>query len=100
MRLNKITKGCVASVIAKLEFFNPCSSVKDRIGLSMIDAAEKQGKIKKDTIIVEPTSRNTGIALGFVCAVKGLKLVLTMPQDMSIERRKLLAYLGAQNYFN
>jgi cysteine synthase A len=96
VRLNKITKDCLAKVVAKLEFYNPCSSVKDRIGLSMIEQAEKEGKIKKDTLILEPTSGNTGIALAFVCAVKGYKLVLTMPETMSIERRKLLAYLGAE----
>jgi len=96
VRLNRITEGCTAEVVAKLEFFNPCASVKDRIGLAMIEEAEKQGRIKKDTIIVEPTSGNTGIAFAFVCAVKGYKLVLTMPETMSIERRKLLAAFGAE----
>jgi cysteine synthase A len=96
VRLNKITEGAVAQVVAKVESFNPCASIKDRIGLAMIEQAEKEGRIKKDTIIIEPTSGNTGVALAFVCAVKGYKLVLTMPETMSIERRKLLAAFGAE----
>ena len=96
VELNKITQGCLATVVAKLEFFNPCASVKDRIGLSMIEEAERQRKIKKDTIIIEPTSGNTGIALAFVCAVKAYKLVLVMPETMSLERRQLLKAFGAE----
>ena len=85
-----------AEILAKMEFFNPCGSVKDRIGLAMVEAAEKQGRINKHTILVEPTSGNTGIGLAFVCAVKGYKLMLVMPESMSIERRKLLKILGAE----
>ena len=96
IRLNKVTKGLEATVVAKMESFNPLGSVKDRIGVSMIEAAEREGLINKDTIILEPTSGNTGIALAFVCAARGYRLVLTMPDTMSIERRRLLEALGAE----
>jgi cysteine synthase A len=96
VRLNRITKGLKAEVVAKLESFNPLASVKDRIGAAMIVAAEEKGLINKDTVIVEPTSGNTGIALAFVCAARGYKLILTMPDTMSLERRQLLSILGAE----
>ena len=96
VRLNKVTAGLDATILLKCEFFNPLGSVKDRIGAAMIEDAEKRGILNKDTIIIEPTSGNTGIALAFVAAAKGYKIILTMPETMSLERRTLLAMLGAK----
>ncbi|GAG15757.1 unnamed protein product, partial [marine sediment metagenome] len=96
VRLSKIGAGLDADILGKLETSNPCGSVKDRIGLSMIEAAERAGRIKENTVLVEPTSGNTGIALAFVCAARGYKLILTMPETMSVERRRLLKILGAE----
>jgi cysteine synthase A len=96
VRINKITAGLKATVLVKLESFNPLSSVKDRIGVAMIEAAEREGLLSKDAIIIEPTSGNTGVSLAFVCAAKGYRLMLTMPDTMSVERRHLLKILGAE----
>jgi len=96
VRLNRIGKESDAEILVKIESFNPLSSVKDRIGVAMIEAAQKAGFLKKDTVIIEPTSGNTGIALAFVCAAKGYRLILTMPETMSMERRHLLSILGAE----
>ncbi len=96
VRINRLNQGQGATVLAKLEFFNPLSSVKDRIGVAMIEAAEREGILKKGAVIIEPTSGNTGIALAFVAAAKGYRLILTMPETMSVERRQLLKILGAE----
>jgi cysteine synthase A len=96
VKINRINAGLEAVILAKLEFFNPLSSVKDRIGVAMIEDAERMGKLNKNTVVIEPTSGNTGIALAFVCAARGYKLILTMPDTMSLERRKLLKILGAE----
>lgn len=96
VRLHRITEGCAGEVVAKVESFNPLWSVKDRIGVAMIDAAERDGRIHPDTVIVEPTSGNTGIGLAFTCAARGYRLIVTMPESMSVERRRLIKAFGAE----
>ena len=96
VRLNRLTEGVGAEVLAKLEFFNPLGSVKDRIGVNMVEVAEREGKLNADSVIIEPTSGNTGIALAFVAAARGYRLILTMPETMTVERRKILKALGAE----
>ena len=98
VRLSRIAAahGVKADILGKCEFFNPLASVKDRIGAAMIEAAERDGRLRKSTVLIEPTSGNTGIALAFVCAAKGYRLILTMPESMSVERRKMLKLLGAE----
>ena len=96
VRLRRLSEGCVATVLVKLENFNPLGSVKDRLGRAMIDAAEREERINPDTVIIEPTSGNTGIGLGYVCAARGYRLIVTMPESMSVERRRMLKALGAE----
>jgi cysteine synthase A len=96
VRLRRLSEGCLATVLAKMESFNPLGSVKDRIGRAMIDAAEREGRIGQGTVIIEPTSGNTGIGLGYVCAARGYRLIVTMPESMSVERRRMLKALGAE----
>lgn len=96
VQLRRVTEGCTAKVLGKMENFNPLWSVKDRIARSMIDAAEREGRISQDTVVIEPTSGNTGIGLGYVCAARGYKLLVTMPESMSLERRRMLRALGAE----
>jgi cysteine synthase A len=96
VRLNRLSEGCLADIVLKLEFFNPLASIKDRIALSMIDEAEHSGLLRPGSVVIEPTSGNTGVGLAFVCAVRGYRLVLTMPESMSAERRMLLSAMGAE----